>query len=305
MRKDVFYYFKKSVAFFDLKAKAIPPIVFLTVLALYSLYFYVNRIDYQEYSLQAAQYLSPDGAVMPPQASFASMTVGIVIMLLINIVSFVYLDAVIREAKHEDYTGGDCIRAALRCFPRLTGVTVLKNIVLAAGLFLFIIPGVYLAVLLIFAECATLDKNNGVIASMKFSRTLTNKRRGEIFKIELFCNLIIAIFVILLLFIFSSNNVVVFQYILLFTLSICTLVEHKLTAHLYVDALAVLEGRAEAAAPGSVASGGGNKNEVNGGGNESDMKSGGNESDMSGGGNDNEKNEGTDCKDGEDEIDKP
>ena len=251
MRKDVFFYFRKSVAFFDLKAKSIPPIVFIVILALYSLNFYINQIGYGDYGITDALYYSADSATAPVELSFTAMVAGIVIMLLINIVSFIYLDAVIREAKHEDYTSADCIKSALRRFPHLTGVTIIKNMILAAGLFLFIIPGIYMAILLIFAECAVLDKNNRTIASLKFSGALTNRRRGDIFKIELFCNLIIAFIVILLLFIFSSNNAIVFQYILLFMLSLCTLVEHKLVAHLYVDALAAREGRIAGADPES------------------------------------------------------
>ena len=242
MRKDIFYYFRKSIAFFDLKARSIPPIVFIIILALYSIYFYINQTGYIDYSFFDESFFSADGAAAPMQASYPFMAAGIIIMLIINVVSFVYLDAVIREAKHEEYTGGDCVKSALRCFPRLIGVSILKNMILAAGFFLFIIPGIYFAIVLIFAECAILDKNNKTIASLKFSGFLTQNRRGEIFKIVLFCNLIVAFIVILLLLIFSSNNVIVFLYILLFMLSICMLIEHKLVAHLYVDALASREG---------------------------------------------------------------
>lgn len=230
--KDVFFYFKKSAAFFDLKAKSIPPVVFLVMLALYSLNFYLMQTDSQVYSILSTEYLTSDAAAQP-QVSFGAMAAGIAVMLLINIVSFVYLDAAIREAKQVEYSARDCVGAALRYFLRLSGVTILKNIILIAGLFLFIFPGIYLAIVMIFAECVILDKNASVLSGLKLSGKLTAGRRGEIFKIELFCNLIIAIFLVLILSIFSTNNLAVFQYILLFTFTICTLIELKLTAYLY------------------------------------------------------------------------
>ncbi|MCL2058788.1 MAG: hypothetical protein FWH01_06965 [Oscillospiraceae bacterium] len=231
---------KKSIAFFDIKAKAVPPVVFVVVLALYGAYFYLMQVDMQAYSI-SSQYLSPDGAGRPVQTSLAAMAVSILVMLLINIVSFVYLDAVVRDAKNEEYTARDCVNSTLKHFMRLTGVTIIKNTLITIGMFMFIVPAIYLAILLIFAECTILDKDSRVFESLKFSRTLTSRRRGEIFKIELFCNLIIAVFVILLLSIFSTNNNVVFQYILMFTLSICTLIEFKLVAHLYADVLATFD----------------------------------------------------------------
>jgi hypothetical protein len=240
------------VAFFDIKAKTIPPVIFLLILALYAVYFYIIQLDSQTYNFLLSQYSSSDIAQAPFQTSFATMAFSILIMLSINIVSFIYLDAAVRDASNMEYTAGDCFNNALKCFPRLTGVTIIKNIILAAGLFLFIIPGIYLAILLIFAECAILNRRNAVVESLKFSRTLTNKRRGEIFRIELFCNLIIAVFVILILSIFSSNNIIVFQYIMLFAISIVTLIEHKLVAHLYVDAITAYEG--------AIASAGGDNN---------------------------------------------
>ena len=255
MRKDIFYYFKKSVAFFDIRAKMLPPVVFLIILALYAFYMYLMQIDIQSFDLASVQYFTSDEAVAPVQASLTSMLLGIVIMLVVNLVSFVYLDAAVREVKNEDYTARDCVNSALKHFPGLTGVSILKNIILGVGLFFFIIPGIYLAVLFIFAECAILDKNKHVLDSMRFSRNITKKRRGDIFKIELFCNLIIAIFVILLLSIFASYNLIVFQYIMLFTLSLCTLIEHKLVALLYSDAMATVayeqnRGEATPAPPG-------------------------------------------------------
>ena len=255
MRKNIFYYFKKSVAFFDIRAKMLPPIIFLIILALYALYMYLMQIDIQSFDLASVQYFTSDEAAAPVQASLTSMLLGIVIMLVVNLVSFVYLDAAVREVKNEDYTARDCVNSALRHFPGLTGVSILKNIILGVGLFLFIIPGIYLAVLFIFAECAILDKNKRVLDSMRFSRDITKKRRGDIFKIELFCNLFIAIFVLLLLSIFASYNLIVFQYIMLFTMTLCTLIEHKLVALLYTDALATVayeqnRGEATPAPPG-------------------------------------------------------
>jgi len=246
MRKDVFFYLRKCLAFFDIKAKSVPPAVFLVILALYALYFYIAQFDAQPATLFSSQLTAPDGAAAASQASVGSMVLGIVIMLAINIVSFIYLDAAARDARNQEYVARDCVNAALKCFLRLSGVTIIKNILIFAGLFFFIVPGIYLMILFLFAECAILERGVGVMPSLRFSRALTYKKRGEIFKIELLCNLIIAIFVIILMSIFASFNSVVFQYIILFTLSICTLIELKLIAYLYADAIAAYDGNEKA-----------------------------------------------------------
>ena len=241
MRRDIFFYFKKSIVFFDLKAKAIPPAVFIVILAMYALYFYLMQIDYQAVNLMSLQNLSPE-STPPAQTSFSSFLVSIVIMLCINLVSFIYLDAAIREAKNEEYAAMDCVNSALKYFLRLSAVTILKNIILLAGLFLFVVPGIYIGLMLLFAECAILHRDRKVVASLQFSRNITKGRRGYIFKVELFCNLILLFFIILILNIFATNNLIVFQYIFLFMLSMFTLINHKLTAYLYVETLAAHEG---------------------------------------------------------------
>lgn len=243
MRNNIFYYFKKSIAFFDIKAKTMPPVVFLIMLALFAANVFSSRLDYHTINPASPQFLDPDAAAVQSQASLSSLAASILIMLSINMVSFVYLDAVIRDAKQEEYSNRICIQSAIRSFPRLMGVTIFKNAVIIAGLFLLIVPGIYFAILFIFAECAALDKKCKIGESIKQSVALTSKKRGEIFKVVLFCNIAIFIFVILILIFFASNNAAVFQYILLFMLSMYTLIGHRLAALLYADALASQENR--------------------------------------------------------------
>jgi len=242
MKKNVFFYFKKSVAFFDLRVRAIPPAVFISMLALYSLYMYIMQSNSQTLSLWPTQYGGADASAAGSRMQYPLLLLSLLLMLLINAVSYVYLAAAVKEAKNEEYTANDCIRAAMKNFVRLTGVTILKNMVILLGLTMFIIPGIYFAIILIFAECAVLDKNRQTLAGLKYSYDLTAGRRMEIFKIELFCNLIVIFFVILMLNIFATNNIFVFQYIFIFLLSMCSLIEHKLIAYLYVDALVAAEG---------------------------------------------------------------
>ena len=256
MRKSVFFYFKKSIAFFDLKARSIPPAVFIGMLALYSLYFYIMQTDAGGAVMQdavmrdavtqgaaSAQDAYAQGAAYAEE-SFVAMVAGFVIMLLCNMLSYIYLDAAIREAKQEEYAARQCVASAVKHILRLTVLAILKNIILFAGLLMLIIPGLIFSIILLFSECAVLDKGSKAVEGMRFSGKITKGARVDIFKIKLFCDLILAFFVILLLNIFSSNNLFVFQYIMLFTLSICVLVEHKLVAFLYADALAAYEGRA-------------------------------------------------------------
>jgi len=239
MPNNVFYYFKKSVAFFDLKAKSLPPVVFVVILALYSVYMYIIQKNTAAYNSFTPQNFIVEAANESLTASYPALFLVLIIILLINVVSFIYLSAAIKEAKNEDYTAKDCISATLRNFIRLTGVTILKNVMLVIGLMLFLIPGIILAIIIIFAECFILDRNAGVLAGLKGSWQTTKGRRGEIFKIELFCNLIIIFFVVFILNFFVDSAPIVFQYIFTFLLSLCSLIEHKLVAYLYVDSVAI------------------------------------------------------------------
>jgi len=285
MRKDVFYYFKKCIAFFDIKAKQVPPVVFLLILALYALSSYIIMLNPQAYDLIPQQGAAPGGADAANQASFVELAGLFFVMMLINAASFVYLDAAIRDARGIDYTARDCIVSALKNFPRLMGVTIVKNIVIFAGMCLFVIPGIYMMVLLVFAESAILDKGARAMKSLRSSGALTKGRRGEIFKIELFCNLIIAIFIIILLLIFQSINAIAFNFVMLFVISLITLINFKLVAHLYADAILAKEGPGDIAAwpggagqgdivawPGGAGQGGGDS------GDSSDSESGGDDS---------------------------
>ena len=234
--RDVFFYLKKSITFFDLKAKSVPPAVFVGILALNILYIFMLQLDITGNDL-LSEYMSGDGAASAIRTSNLALAAGLIIMLVINLLSFIYLDAAIRDAKGMEYTARDSVNAVLKNFLRLTGVTILKNVIFVAGFFMFILPAIFMMVILIFAECVVLDQGGAVVESLKRSNVLTNKKRGEIFKVILFCNLILAFFVIFLLSVFASYNVSVFQYISIFAFSLCILINFKLVAYLYADVM--------------------------------------------------------------------
>ena len=69
---------------------------------------------------------------------------------------------------------------------------ILYWLMVTFGLFLFIFPGIYLAIRFGFAQAAIVDRNMGVFEAFKYSSRITQNNRVQIFLILLF---IIAVFI--------------------------------------------------------------------------------------------------------------
>jgi hypothetical protein len=226
MLKNAWYYLKKSAIFFDLKAKHLTPVVFLFTLGMTLLHYYLTE-TMLPYPAGFSVWTPPADAltVLPP-------------LLLINffkdLISVVYLDAVLKEIKQEPYFAGGCVRAVLQNFLRLFIVAVLRGLAVLAGL-LLIVPGLIFALQYLFCECVLLDQNTTIYGSMVVSRRLTDGKKLYLFYIIVFCDLAVLLFAFLFLSVFSGGSDAVFVYCFLFLFTLYNLVQKRLTAYLYMD----------------------------------------------------------------------
>ena len=265
MIKNASYYLKKSIAFFDLKARNIPPLCFVILLAL-SAMTNALPIDNILYDTETGQIRAFAPYAVPVRQLYLISAVALAVALFTKAVSMIYLSAAIRDASNADYTGRDCVCVVIKKFVRLIGMTIVKYFIgllcifpmLAVmylysrypfSLFIFIplllisiIPVIYFSIMFFFAESSILNNNcKKVFQSLKFSRDLTKGRRGEIFRVMAFCVMIVFIFIILLLLILSAIPQIVYQFTIMFIFTIIALMQQKLTAYLYVDILSAYE----------------------------------------------------------------
>ncbi|MDR1438796.1 MAG: hypothetical protein LBJ10_01920, partial [Clostridiales bacterium] len=199
------YYLKKGLAFFDLRAKIIPPAVFVITFALsFAYYFMQGRLPSGTgLGIGGAAESAPalPGAQLPILAALL-----LACSLLLNIASSVYLRAAIKEAKGEDCSAWECARFALKNAGKLFVAALLKNLAVVIGLFLLIVPGIMTALEYLFTECAIMDTGAKVRESFRCSRRLMSGRKMPVFQILLFCNLVMLMFVFTFLQFFANSN---------------------------------------------------------------------------------------------------
>lgn len=73
-------------------------------------------------------------------------------------------------------TAGEAMSVGLRRFPVVLGVAVLLTLGLMLGFMLFVIPGIYLMVKLVFAPIAAVAESKGVLDSFRYSWELVRGR---------------------------------------------------------------------------------------------------------------------------------
>ena len=231
MLRDVFFYLKKSLTFFDLKAKYLTPVVFLVSLGIYVIAPFV--IDLVGSSSQRLEL---------------EILINLLVYLSVSIISFVYLSAAIYEAKNEAYTVKDCIRQTKQNVIMLLIITLLKSPFYLAqnvaffDFFKYVVwfsPVLFVLLLFfLFSECIILDSGTSVVKSLIKSGRMTKGKRLRLLFIILFSDIVIlyAGFTLIGLFIESSNeNIVLLSYATMFILTIYSLMYYKRLAYLYVD----------------------------------------------------------------------
>jgi len=96
--------------------------------------------------------------------------------LVLSVLLWVPVVARIHAVQHgEALSASEAIAIAVRRFPVVLGVVVLYTVAVGVGS-LLVIPGIYLAVALIFAPIAAITEHRGVIESFKYSFVLVRGR---------------------------------------------------------------------------------------------------------------------------------
>jgi hypothetical protein len=251
------YYLKKGLVFFDLRAKIIPPAVFVIIFALgFACYFIqgmvqgggaggvagvAGGIDASGIISGAPDLASGAGdAIAGAPALPASQALILSALLLacsavLNLALSVYLRAAIMDAKNESCSAWENIRSVLKNAGRLIAAAILKNLAVFAGLFLFVVPGIIIALEYLFTECAIVDAGAGVRESFGRSRRIMRGRKMPAFQVLLFCNLVLLISIYIFLQMFAGSNNAVFAYASMFLFSVYSLMLNKMIAFMYFD----------------------------------------------------------------------
>ena len=231
MLRDVFFYLKKSLTFFDLKVKYLTAVVFLVSLVIYVIApFVIDLVGTVSQRLEL------------------EILINLLVYLLVSMISFVYLSAAIYEAKNVAYTVKDCIRQTKQNFIMLFIITLLKSPFYLAQnaalleFFKYVVwfSPVVLVLLLffLFSECIILDSGTSVVKSLIKSGSMTKGKKLRLLFIILFSDIVIlyALFMLLGFFIENNNeNIALLSYATIFILTIYSLMYYKRLAYLYVD----------------------------------------------------------------------
>ncbi len=96
---------------------------------------------------------------------------------------FVYaaqLHAMLEAANNKSVSFAQAINAGKASFGRLLVLTLVMMLILAAGFIAFIIPGIILGVLLLFAPLISIDKKTGALESIRASIDLVSANVGKV-----------------------------------------------------------------------------------------------------------------------------
>ncbi len=104
---------------------------------------------------------------------------------LLNLLISALLQAALIHATVSDLNGrkvvlGDCLATAIRNVLPLIGISIASSVASAFGLFLFVVPGLILALSLCVAAPVQVVEGHGVFSAMGRSGDLTRNHRGAI-----------------------------------------------------------------------------------------------------------------------------
>lgn len=122
------------------------------------------------------QWLASAGAVADGSASWQLLT-GLLFYPLYTGALILFLDA---KTRGEQPAKRDLLAATLRLWPTFAVLTALSTLLIMAGLSLFIVPGVWVMIKLVFAEYLLVLRGMGPLEAMRESFKMT---RGHIVRI--------------------------------------------------------------------------------------------------------------------------
>lgn len=224
-------YLPKVLKFYDVKGEGISPLVFVLILAIG---FAANLIPMKfigEISISPVS-VSTEELMNLLRATLIMNGISLGSFILSNLFSSAYLYAYIRDLRGVSYTARECWSFIGRRFPVIMVLSIVNMLAIFTGLFLFIVPGVILYLMFVFSNCYMMDKDTGVVRSLKSSLDLTHGFKGQIFRVIVFFN---AIIILIPMMIGSSGGPLIYAFVSAFISAIINLMSQRLLALMYVD----------------------------------------------------------------------
>ncbi len=149
-------------------------------------------------------------AVIAALLSLAGGTIGIVLGSLVEIIAAFVLQATLIKAVQDvrdgrvDLSIGDTVRAAMPYIAPVAGASVLAGIAIAIGLFLIIVPGLFLITIWAVIVPVIVLERSGALASFGRSQQLVRGRGWHVFATLVLVYVILLVVNLVLALIFSA-----------------------------------------------------------------------------------------------------
>lgn len=176
--KDIFVVFVETL---KLTPKALSYIM-LPVGFLLSTQYTADKLSYILTQIQSFSFNPP--AILS-QASLASTVVSLLVTFLLSVmvtgITIAFVHMIVKQGCPALL---ESIEAAFKRYLKLAATTIVVGLIVGVGLLLFIIPGVYFAIVYALAPQAVIVENAGVRESLRRSKELTNGAKLKTFALR-------------------------------------------------------------------------------------------------------------------------
>lgn len=166
------------------------------------------------------------------RTAFALNAINLITFLITNIIGATYIYAFLRDIRGIPYTFFECIKVTFKKLFKLIILSIITVIAICGGLFIFIVPGIIIYLMFIFANQYMMDQNRSIFQSIKASIDTTNGIKMNIFTVILLFNLLMFIFPN---FVSASNGHLVYAFVASFISTIFTLMYNRLISIMYFE----------------------------------------------------------------------
>jgi len=214
--KNSSYYIIKALKFYEMKNDKLAKVVFLAILGGSLISMFIPGTQ--------------------DTINIWYIALNSVLALFVNLASFLYLMAYLRDIKGESYTGKELVSKLLaKAIPLVIG-SILYLAGSVIGAILFVVPGLVFNTMFILYPCYVIDKNKPVISSFSASSRATYGYKWRIFSIIVSFALILFLpTLIIFSFASSTGNDLVFYFVFYFISTITSLMQQRLVALLYMS----------------------------------------------------------------------
>jgi len=226
-----FRYFPRAIKFYGLKIEKIAALVFIILLAINLGTSLFSTQIFKNLSLSTSGILADDLAKMM-DFYLRVMVISLFSFLISNIVSAFYVYAYVRDLRGVPYTFGECIKSVMGKLIRIFMISIITALAITFGTMAFIIPGIVLYIMFIFAVQFMVDQDRTIFNSLKASINLTSGYKAGIFTAVLMLNLIT---MLVPSFVEAGNGILVFSFVSAFITTIFSLIYQRFITLMYFD----------------------------------------------------------------------